>query len=247
MISERSRSAQRIGVEHALNLPIGHERDVPGLFGHHDRHRVVFLGQAERGAMPRTELLAQPRIDGQRQEAGSGRHAIALHDHGAVVERRRRLKDTEQQVVRHDRVERNPALDVVAQPDLPFDGDDGANPLARQHAGRHHEFLDRLLRRLLLREVAEERRPPEVGERAADVGLEQDDEREHEVTRHVADQPVDRFEVPPDRQEEQADEDRRPERHLDGARAANQLQDLVNQHRHHEDVEEVPPIGGRTA
>ena len=52
-----------------------------------------------RGAMPRAELAAQPRIDGQRQEAGGGRDAIALDDHRAVVQRRGRLEDADQQVV----------------------------------------------------------------------------------------------------------------------------------------------------
>jgi hypothetical protein len=86
-----------------------------------------------------------------------------------------------------------------------------------------------------------------VRERPADVGLEQDDEGEDQVTSHVADQPVHRFEVAPHGEVEQADEYGRTERHLHGARAANQLEDLVDQHRHHENVDEIPPVRGRTA
>ena len=44
---------------------------------------------------------------------------------------------------------------------------------------------------------------------------------------------------------QQQHQDPRAGRHLHGARAANQLEDLVNQDRHHEDVDEVPPTDGR--
>ena len=60
-------------------------------------------------------------------------------------------------------------------------------------------------------------------------------------SRHVADQPVDRLELAPARAVEQRDEHAAAERHLHRARAANQLQDLVDQDRHHEDVGEIPP------
>ena len=72
---------------------------------------------ADRGAMARAELAAEPRVDRQRQEAGRRRDAIVLHDHGAVVQRRGRLEDAHQQVVGERGVERDAALDVVAQAD----------------------------------------------------------------------------------------------------------------------------------
>ena len=93
------------------------------------------------------ELLAQPRVDRQRQEAGRRGDPIVLDDHRAVVQRRRRLEDADEQVVGQHGVERNAALDVVAQADLPLDDDDRADPLRRQHAGRDHELLDRLVGR----------------------------------------------------------------------------------------------------
>ena len=61
---------QRVRVERALDLTVGDERDGAGLFRHDDGHRVVLLGEADGRAMPRAELLAQPRVDGQRQKAG---------------------------------------------------------------------------------------------------------------------------------------------------------------------------------
>ena len=125
--------------------------------------------------------------------------------------------------------------------------DDRADALRRQHARRDDELLDRLLGRLGLREIAEERRAAEVRERAPDVGLKQHDDREHHVAGQVANQPVDGLELRPARAVEQRDEHAAAERHLHGARAANELQDLVDEHRHHEDVDEVPPADRRRA
>ena len=115
--------AQRVGIEAALDLPLGDERYRP-VSSDTTMARIVLFGQAEGRAMPRSELLAQLWIDRQRQKARGRRDAIVLNDHGAVVERRVQLEDAHQQVVRHHGIERDAALDVIAQADLPLDGDD---------------------------------------------------------------------------------------------------------------------------
>ena len=176
---------------------------VAGLLGHDDRDRVVLFGEAERRAVPRAEIAAHQRIDRQRQETRRRRDAIALDDDGAVVQRRSRLEDARQQVVGDHRVERNAAFDVVAQADLPLEDDDRARAARGQVRGRDDELLDRFVRVLGAFEVAEERRAAEVRERAPDVGLEQHDDREHDVAGQVADDPVDRLELQPLRQEVQ--------------------------------------------
>ena len=45
------------------------------------------------------------RVDGEGQEAGGGGHAVALHDHRAVVQRRAGVEDADEQVVGDERVE----------------------------------------------------------------------------------------------------------------------------------------------
>ena len=95
------------------------------------------------------------------------------------------------------------------------------------------------------RQVTEKRRPAEMRQRAADVGLKQHDDRDHHVTGEVANQPVDGPEARPARAVKERDEHAGAERHLHGAGAANQLQRLVDDERHHEDVEDVPPSDGR--
>ena len=50
-----------------------------------------------------------------------------------------------EQVVGDRRVERNAALDVVPQADLPLDDDDRADAARRQRGRRDHELLDRFV------------------------------------------------------------------------------------------------------
>ena len=88
------------------------------------------------------------------------------------------MEDRHQQVVGQRRVERDAALDVVPQPDLALDGDYRADPLLRQHRGGDDDLLDGLVGHFLVVEVAEERGLAEVRQRAADVGLEDDDRGE---------------------------------------------------------------------
>src|SRR5258708_19192618 len=78
-----------------------------------------------------------------------------------------------------------------------------------------------------------------------DVGLEQDDHREHDIADDIANEPVDGLEVKPSRSVKERDDDAAAERHLHGARAFDQLEDFVDQDRHHEDVDEIPPADGR--
>src|SRR5688572_19577363 len=75
-----------------------------------------------------------------------------------------------------------------------------------------------------------------------DIGLEQYDEPERDVSGEVTYEPVHRFEPCPARPVEQRDQDAPAKCHLHGAGASNQLQHLVDQHRHHEDVDEIPDV-----
>ena len=107
------------------------------------------------------------------------------------------------------------------------------------------QFLDRFLSRLRLGEIAKERSAAEMCERSPDVGLKQHDNREDHVRREVSNQPVDRFELQPARQEEQPDQEPAAERHLHGPRPSNEEQQLVDQNRYDRDVDHVVPRNGR--
>ena len=55
---------------------------------------------------------------------------------------------------------------------------------------------------------------------------------EDDVGREIANHPVDRLQIEPSRHEEQPDQEAAAERHLHRARAANEQQQLVDQHSH---------------
>ena len=93
-------------------------------------------------------------------------------------------------------------------------------------------------------EAAEDGRAAQVHQRPADVRLHQDDGREHDVPDDVADQPVEGFELEPQRHVEQPDDHGDANRHLHRAGPANELQQLVHDDRHDRDVEKVPPGDG---
>src|SRR2546421_8486352 len=67
--------AQLLRVEASFDLSIDNHRNRAGFFGHDDRHRIVFLGESDRSAVTRPELLTEPRIYGERQKARGGSDA----------------------------------------------------------------------------------------------------------------------------------------------------------------------------
>src|SRR6185312_14342735 len=104
---------------------------------------------------------------------------VSLDNYRTVVQRRVGLEDTRQQIVGHSRVERNPALDVVAQPDLSLDHDDRADAARGQSRRRHHELLDGLIVAGGALEILEDVPAAEMRQSAADVSLKEDDDRKH--------------------------------------------------------------------
>ena len=111
---------------------------------------------AARCRVPRSLLSRGFTVSGRKQAAAAMRFSwmiTAPSCSGDAV-----LEDRHEQVVADLRVERNAALDVVAQADLALDGDDRAGALRRQHLRGDRDLLDRLVDRLALGEIAEERR-----------------------------------------------------------------------------------------
>ena len=201
--------AQRVAVEAALDLPVDTIEMLP-VSSDTTMATESFSSvrpMAARWREPSSLLSFGFTVSGRKQAAAATRSSCTITAPSCSGDDG--WKDAHEQVVGQHRVERDAALDVVAQADLPLDRDDRADALRRQHARRDDQLLDRLLRRLGLGEIPEERRAAEVRQRAADVGLEQHDDREDDVAEQVADQPVDGLEVAPPRPVEQRDEQRR--------------------------------------
>ena len=193
------------------------------------------------------EFLAQLRIHRERKEAGRGRDPILLDDDGTVVQRRLDLEDADDQVVGQHRIERDAALDVVAQANLAFEGNDGAHPLRREHARRDSQFLDRFLGaiRPLPGSGRTGARPKcASARRMSDWNSTMKPKTKYPNRLRTSQFTVSRCQPP--RPIEQQGQQAAADRHLNGTGAANQLQDLVDQDRHHEDVGEVPPADRRS-
>ena len=174
--------------------------------------------------MPRAQIPAEPRVDGQWQKTGGRRDATLLKNDGAVVQRRARPKNRDEQIVGQRSVERNAALDVVPQPDLALERDDRSRSLLRQHRRRHDDLFDRLVGGFLTVEIPEERRPAEMRERAANVGLKDDNRGKRDVNQRIADQPIERLQRHVLRRIQQKQHEEDANRHLHRTSAADELE-----------------------
>jgi hypothetical protein len=97
------------------------DRDPARLFGDNQSHAVRFFGDADGGAVARTQRAHQHGVHAERKETGGGGGAAVLDDDRAVMESTARLENGKEEIVRDGRVEADAALDEGAQADLAFD------------------------------------------------------------------------------------------------------------------------------
>ena len=88
----------------------------------YENERVTLFAQAQGRAMARAVVAGQ-LVRAQWKEGASGEDAVALDDHGAVVERGVRSEDVHQQVGRDDGVDGLSGFGKGAQALGPLDGD----------------------------------------------------------------------------------------------------------------------------
>ena len=96
---------------------------------------------AARWRVPSSERKAG--IGGQRKEAGGRGDAVALNDHGAIVQGQAGLKDGKQKVARDAGVEAHAAFDEGAQADIALKHDERPGPMRGEFLHRQHDFVDR--------------------------------------------------------------------------------------------------------
>src|SRR5215216_1271049 len=113
-------------IKPALDLASLHKRNQPRLFRHHDRHRISIFSDANRGAMACAEISRESWIQCQRKKAGSGGDTMSTNDDRSIVQRARRVEDTNQQVVTELRIELHTTVSNVLQTDVSFDHDQRA-------------------------------------------------------------------------------------------------------------------------
>jgi hypothetical protein len=187
--------AQPLRVEPPLDDAVDGEGDHPALLGDHDDRGVRLLRKADRGTVARAERARESEVARQREKAASCRDPVALDQRGPVVERRSGLEHAPQELGRDDRLHLHTQLRVGAQPYLALHGDQGADALEGQHLHRPHDLVEELAPRRprLPRHAQEQRVSSRVGQRTAQLRLEEDHQRQDperpEVLEHEREAP----------------------------------------------------------
>src|SRR5262245_60494425 len=114
---------QRIQRQAALDLSAVCERKRARLLRDDDCDGIGFFRYTDRGTMARAQILAEPRLHGQWQEAGGRGDTIVLNDYGAVMQRQVVVKNRDEQVVGQYCVQGDPAFNVASQTDISFNED----------------------------------------------------------------------------------------------------------------------------
>jgi hypothetical protein len=203
------------------------EGDLRRLLADDDDERVGLLGQAERGAVPRAEALVGDGELRERQDHAGRDDGVALDEHGAVVERAVGREQADDEVGADARLDAGAGFGVFVQADVALDGDDGAD----LGAGQPLHGLDQLLDDLALLHAVEEADHAalaEAGEGGAQLGVEHDDGGDGAVLEELLEDVADQLEVEEAGQEVGQREDEQAGEHLDGARAGEQLQHVVD-------------------
>src|SRR5438309_4260031 len=119
----------------ALDIARYRQADRPSFFRDDDCNSIRLFGDPDRRPMPRSQLRGQHGIHRERQEARRRRNAVALHDHGAIVQRSAGTKNGRQQVIRQPRVQGDTAFDVGTQANFALDHNQRARLVLGKQVG----------------------------------------------------------------------------------------------------------------
>ena len=191
--------------------------------------------------MPGAERPSDAGLIGQREKAPCGRDAAAADHYCAVVQRRPRPEDRDEQVARDDRVERRSALDVFTQSEVALDRDQRADLATRQRKRRRHDFSHDW--RLAPEEPAQHRRFAEPQEEPPDLRLEKHHDQQQEGQQVLTQDVLDAVQpelVHKEKDDDQRHDDKEEEatQHPRAASALKEPQDRV------EDAEQQQNLDG---
>ena len=131
----RPRKSRSIFSARWFNLSGHRYADRTCLLGNNHRDGVGLFRDPNPGAMPGAQLCRQHGIHRERQEARRRRNAVALHDHGAIVQRSAGTKNGRQQVIRQPRVQGDTAFDVGTQANFALDHNQRARLVLGKQVG----------------------------------------------------------------------------------------------------------------
>src|SRR2546422_351637 len=121
-------------------------------------------------------------VSPRRRPAGRGEDLAAADDHGAVVQRRARHEDRGEELRGEFSVHRYAGFAVILESGAPLDDDERAVPGLGDEQRRAHELVDDvidLLLRLLDQQAVQRTELTQLSERATQLRLEHDQQREH--------------------------------------------------------------------
>ncbi len=181
-------------------------------------------------------------------ESGRKHPAAATRDpsnnHGAIMQRRPRPEDGDQQVVGKFGIERNPALDIGLQPGLPLHDHQRTDAILRKIFGRHHDIvIDGF--GVVRSEFHQGKVPAEPRKSPADFRLEQNNQRNRHVRHQRGEQPFHHFQPRPLRAPVKKNKQRDGHQHLHGARPAQELEQVIDQSRNNQDVQRCSEVQAR--
>src|SRR5262249_7760052 len=137
-------------------------------------------------------------------------------------------------------IHRDAVLNVVLEPFPALEDDQRADPAGRERRHREDDVGDRFLG-VVPRDPGEERVAAERGQRPSQLLREENDDREGQVEEDGLEDGPDRRQPGEDRDLVDDERCHDPEDHLDGARAADQAQEAVDEQSDDEDVHRIAP------
>jgi hypothetical protein len=204
--------------------------DSAALFADDDHHRVRLFGDADGGAMARSEAGVDDARFGHREKDARLGDAKVTDDDGAVVQLVDRFRNEE----RNEKLARDRRFDgdslghhELVEIRVLLEGDERAHAMPCKLGGRGHHFVDDT-RLLGARESAEKGAAADAHEPAADVVLKNDHHDQNDRREQRRQKIEQRNERQPLGRQVHEKDDEEPHPHLHGARTAQHDQRAVD-------------------
>src|SRR5437016_7986077 len=161
-----------------------------GLFRNDNRDRVRFFGNSERGAVTQPETSIERFALAHRKNAGRGGNSPVANDDASIVQRRFRMKNTQEKFDRKIRIERHPGLFVNSNRSVPFDRQQRAELLVRQLSNSFCEIVHgfTFFARQRKNWVA-----TELSQTTAQLRLKNDNQRNRQKNRETTEDPANHY------------------------------------------------------
>ena len=190
--------------------------------------------------MAQAEVAVQILALGERENARSGHDAVAAYHQTAIVQDRLGMKDREDEFLCEFGVDRHAGFHKTFEIDVALDRDEGAEAFAGKLEHRVGDVLDGFA---FLRGRSEKPVAAELGERAAEFGLENHHERNREENGNAPEQPADHLQIQKLRFKNQREKNQRKANENAGAVGSLEIRiNVVNDRREDRDLDAGGPF-----